>query len=100
MTFRTQLTLRSYSKEILSLYINYLKIIFLKLDINSSIFNFPKKRKVITLLKSPHVNKKAKEQFEIKYFKTSISFKKGLSLKVVKNILVNKPKCISLKIKM
>jgi len=100
MTFRTQLTLKSYSKDTLSLYINYLKIVFLKLGINSSVFSFPNKRKVITLLKSPHVNKKAKEQFEINYFKTSIFFTKGLSLKVVKNILVNKPKSVSLKIKM
>ena len=100
MISKTQLTLKSYSKETLSLYINYLKFIFLKLNLSSSIFNFPKKRKVITLLKSPHVNKKAKEQFEVKYFKTSIFLKKGLSLKVVKSILVNKPKSVSLKIKM
>jgi small subunit ribosomal protein S10 len=100
MNSKVQLILKSYSKESLSLYVSHLQILILRLNIKASIFNFPKKRKVITLLKSPHVNKKAKEQFELKYFKTSIFFTNGLSLKVVKNILVNKPKSVSLKIKM
>jgi len=99
MSLKTKLTLKSYSKESLLLYVNYLKTIGLKLGIPLSIFSFPKKRKFITLLKSPHVNKKAKEQFDIKYFKTLISFNGGLNLNIVKNILMNKPKSISLKIK-
>jgi small subunit ribosomal protein S10 len=70
-----------------------------KNSIPQSFTIFPSKRKMITLLKSPHVNKKAKEQFEIKYFKTLISFNGNLSLKIVKVLLSNKPKSISLKIK-
>ena len=99
MNLKTQLILKSYSKESLLLYTNFLQVVASKLKISLSIFSFPKKRKIITLLKSPHVNKKAKEQFEIKSFKTLISFNGGLSLKTVKTILANKPKLISLKIK-
>jgi len=99
MNLKTQLILKSYSKESLFLYIKFLQVVALKLKLSLSIFSFPKKRKTITLLKSPHVNKKAKEQFEIKNFKTLISFNGGLNLKVVKIILANKPKSISLKIK-
>jgi small subunit ribosomal protein S10 len=99
MKLKTQLRIKSYSKETLSLYIAYLQGIFFKLKLSTSVFNFPQKKKIITLLKSPHVNKKAKEQFEIKYFKASISFKNSVSLSLIKNILTNKPKSVSLKIK-
>jgi len=81
------------------MYTSYLQIIALRLKMKSSTFSFPKEKKRITLLKSPHVNKKAKEQFEIKYFKTLICFDCCLNLKILKNILANKPKSILLKIK-
>ena len=99
MILKTKFVLKSYSQETLSLYINYLNIISSKLNLTFSTFNLPKKRKVITLLKSPHVNKKAKEQFEIKYFKTLIFFDKGINIKIIKNILANRPKSVHLKIK-
>ena len=99
MILKAQLVLKSYSKETLFLYIKYLKAIASKINLNFSTFNLPKRRKVITLLKSPHVNKKAKEQFEIKYFKTVIFFKDGINLQIIKSILANRPKSISLKIK-
>ena len=99
MILKTKFVLKSYSKETLSLYIDYLNIISSKLNLTFSTFNLPKERKVITLLKSPHVNKKAKEQFEIKYFKTLIFFDKGINIKIIKNILANRPKSVHLKIK-
>lgn len=33
------------------------------------VINLPNKKKKITLLKSPHVNKKSREQIEIRYYK-------------------------------
>lgn len=33
------------------------------------IINLPNKKKKTTVLKSPHVNKKSREQFEIRYYK-------------------------------
>jgi hypothetical protein len=40
-----------------------------------SFFFSPKKSTKITVLKSPHINKTAREQFEIKKFKISLAFK-------------------------
>lgn len=72
---------------------------FLKKNINEKFntlnFYFPKKnsKKVLTLLKSPHVNKTAQEQFEIRFFSikvkilTSQVFKFLIFLKSIKNFL-------------
>lgn len=72
---------------------------FLKKNINNNFkaihLYFPKKKskKVITLLKSPHVNKTAQEQFEIKFFSmqlkilTTQTFKFLIFLKSIKNFL-------------
>jgi ribosomal protein S10 len=38
-------------------------------------FQIPTKKKVITILKSPHVNKTAQEQFEIKYLSKQIQIR-------------------------
>jgi len=49
------------------------------------------KKKVITILKSPHINKKAQEQFEINFFSKQLaiystqSFKQMVFLKKIKN---------------
>ena len=59
------------------------------MGIKFSIFFLPIKRKRITLLKSPHVNKTAREQFEIKHydvFEIEIFYK----FSVLKWILLNK----------
>lgn len=70
---------------------------FLKKNVNKNFntinFYFPKKinKKVITLLKSPHVNKTAQEQFEIRLFTiqlkivTTQAFKFLIFLKRIKN---------------
>lgn len=70
---------------------------FLKKNVNKNFsainFFFPKKnnKKVITLLKSPHVNKTAQEQFEIKSFSirlkvvTTQAFKFLIFFKKIKN---------------
>lgn len=45
----------------------------LKFRILKKIFKNNKKKTVLTILKSPHVNKKAQEQFEIKYFSNKLT---------------------------
>jgi ribosomal protein S10 len=67
----------------------------IKKKFNNITFYFPKKKnkKVITLLKSPHVNKTAQEQFEVKYFSiklkifTTKMFKFLIFLKKINNFL-------------
>jgi len=99
-TFNVQIKLKSVYKESLLLYIQFLKFFLTKLFGNISIFTLPKIRKRITLLKSPHVNKTAKEQFEIVYYQTLITIKEPVELKKIKYLFLNKPKSIQLKIKL
>jgi len=85
----------------LKAYSSYLEQVFKHLSLNSSIFYLPRLSKKITLLKSPHVFKKAKEQFELREYKAVIKFEMNNchTIENVKYALFNKPKCIKLKIK-
>ena len=94
------LSLTSSSKKTLKLYILFLTHLLKKLNINYSLFNLPKKTKKITLLKSPHVYKKSKEQFEICYFNTTFIFKSEVDIKILKYLVLNKPKSLNLKVKL
>jgi len=60
-----QIKLISTNSQIKKIYIQYLKKY---LPVKTSIINLPTKKSRISLLKSPHVNKKAQEQFEQKNF--------------------------------
>ena len=83
-----QLQVLAKDKKVLELFI----IFFLNLQKTSSawkiIFN-SKKRDVVTVLKSPHVNKTAQEQFEYRIYSKKIlinSFKPSIFLLVLKKI--------------
>lgn len=53
------------------------------------------------MLKSPHVNKKAREQFELKIYNTIVNFDKSFINNVfITHLIKNKPKNIKLKILM
>jgi ribosomal protein S10 len=92
------LTIQSTNKNVLLSYKNFLISIFDKSCINYSIF-LPTKKKKITLLKSPHVYKKAKEQFEVRYYKSVTSLSFEFSTKSLRCLFLNKPSSINLKIK-
>ena len=61
--------------------------------------NLPIKKKRITLLKSPHVNKAAREQFELKSYKSVFSIKSNLSYKFAKVLFKNKPQIVNVSVK-
>jgi small subunit ribosomal protein S10 len=69
------------------------------LGIKYNTFNLPSKRKRITLLKSPHVNKKAREQFEIKKYSVMIQILSQEKFKILKLLSLNKPKTVTISIK-
>jgi small subunit ribosomal protein S10 len=66
--------LKSYNIQILDLFIKDL-IKFLKNYGCVSLVHLPKKTQRFTVLKSPHVNKESREQFEIKIKRRLIVFK-------------------------
>ena len=92
-------TICSIDKTLLGIYLTFLKNIFKKLNIVYTSTNLPLKIKKITLLKSPHVHKKAREQFEIKKFKKLFIIKNLKLSKYLIFIFLNKPKFIKIKVK-
>ena len=96
---RYQIKIKSLHKDSLNLYKNFLNKTLQSIKINFSICNLPKKKNRITLLKSPHVNKSAREQFEIKYYSTVIQLNGNINHKILEILLINKPKSVSVCVK-
>ncbi len=95
------LYIKSSCNYTLQAYVFYLQKTFKLLNLNISVFYLPRLSKKITLLKSPHVFKKAKEQFELREYKAVIKIIDCDSqfLNKIKFVLFNRPKSIQLKIK-
>ncbi len=97
---KIQLNIKSLDKTSLLLYHRFLKLIFKKLALKSLNFqNLPLLRKRITLLKSPHVNKKAREQFELQIHRSVVIIKNVKNASNIKFLLINRPKNLKVKIK-
>ena len=94
-----QITICSIDKTLLGIYLTFLKNILKKLNVVYTSTNLPLKIKKITLLKSPHVHKKAREQFEIKKFKKLFIIKNLKLSKYLIFVFLNKPKFIKIKVK-
>jgi small subunit ribosomal protein S10 len=94
-----KIIIKSINLESLLIYKEFLKKLLQKTNNKFSSINLPIKKKKITLLKSPHVNKKSKEQFQIKTYKFIIIIKENISLQKIKFLLINKPKTIKISIK-
>lgn len=94
-----QIKLKSLNKESIIFYKIFIGKIFNKLKISFNHIDLPNKKKRITLLKSPHVNKSAREQFQITTYKTLILIKDKISLNQLKLIVLNKPKTVKISVK-
>ena len=93
-----QIKLKSLNKESLILYKAFINQIFKNLNISFNFINLPNKKKILTLLKSPHVNKSAREQFQIKSYKLLILIKSNIDFERLKMIILNKPKTVKINI--
>ena len=93
-----QIKLKSIDKKTLNIYINFIKKNFNNFNNKINIFNLPSKKKKIAFLKSPHVNKKAQEHFNLTIYKKLIVIK-SINIEFLKYLLINKPKYIKLTIK-
>lgn len=69
-SYKIKIYLSSFSILSLNLFLQKLSFIFL---LNSHIIK--KNKNILTLLKSPHVHKKARVQYQFKFYKTFILFK-------------------------
>ena len=94
-----KLNIKSLDSITLRLYIKFLKILFLKLNIkNAKCIFIPKKKKRLTLLKSSHVHKKAREQFQLTQYKVFIIINTNYIFNFLFYLLINKPKNIKISI--
>ncbi len=86
----------SVSNHLLFSYLTYLKLIFIKFNISYKLISLPKKKKKKTFLKSPHVNKKAKENFNFILYSSNLYI--SFNLHLLKILRYNLPKNIFFKI--
>ena len=93
-----QLNIKSINKGI-RIYCNLIVQLLKKLKINFKYTNVPVTTKKITLLKSPHVNKKAREQFDIRKYKSVLFIHKEKEVELLKFLILNKPKFIKLNLR-
>lgn len=91
-----QLVLQSVNTKCLRLYSLYLSKIFSFNNFDYNVIFLPKRRKLITFLKSPHVNKKAQEHFQLT--KSKIVFKIKSNFHIGVSLLLNKPSTIKIKL--
>lgn len=97
-----QIIIKSSCNYTLKTYIAFINLLFKQLNIKYTTFFLPVTERKITLLKSPHVNKKAKEQFKVSTYKAVLSLNTTDALLCINNFssfILNKPKSISIKIK-
>ena len=99
MNLKYQIKIKSLHKESVKLYINFLQKMLRKIKVNFSIIALPEKKNRVTLLKSPHVNKSAREQFEIRYYRTLLKIKSDIDHKALELLLINKPKSVTVSVK-
>lgn len=94
----TQVKFTCVEKSVMDVYREFLHKVVKKMDIPFTIFSLPTTTKRLTLLKSPHVDKSAREQFEIKTYKCILSIKGETTYNWLRFLLLNKPKPIKTKI--
>ena len=97
--YAMQFNIKSNNYLCLQIYAHFCKKVFDILKMKYSFFYLPKEKKRITLLKSPHVNKKSREQFEIKFLKVLFQINSPIGLNKLNKLLLNKPKVVSVNIK-
>ena len=85
---------KSLDRNSLIIYKNFLESTLSKLVVAYRISNIPAAIKRITLLKSPHVNKKSREQFQHTRYKVLFKVESSLSMKILKYIISNKPNAV------
>jgi ribosomal protein S10 len=85
----------SLTKKSLYNYKNYISSILKKFNIDFKIVSLPSKKKKKTLLKSPHVTKKAKESFELTFFRFVVII--NFDNKLLKILRSNVPNTMHLK---
>ncbi len=94
------LHLKSNFKKTLELYTFYLEKNLKSTNIDYKLVRLPMKKDRLTILKSPHVNKKARDQYELRTYNLTVVLTKNFQdiAGILKFLLSNKPSLINAKI--
>lgn len=109
-TVQIDILAKSFDKFYLTQFVDFLKNRHKNITLNNDILeinqikvvNLPWKRNTYTVLRSPHVNKTARDQFEMRFYKRFVRFELKSSEKLIQhfiNILKKNAVGIELKIK-
>jgi len=91
-----KIIIKAVDNKSLNLYWEFLKRVLQKLEsVDIKTVYLPTIKKRITLLKSPHVYKTAREQFQYTIFRRFIEINSSLESSLLKILLINKPKNIT-----
>nr|YP_004222729.1 ribosomal protein S10 [Glaucocystis nostochinearum]ADW83101.1 ribosomal protein S10 [Glaucocystis nostochinearum] len=64
---------KSFEKSFLKIYIKFFKILLIKKNIKNSVSFIPLKKQLFTVLSSPHIDKKARNQFIFSEFSNIVA---------------------------
>lgn len=98
MKYKIQLELSSLDKTIIKSYSHFLTKYLNTEQIKFSFISMPVKTKKLTLQRSPHVYKKAREQFQLSTHKTIVLIEQVHSA-LLKHLLLAKPTSLNLVLK-
>jgi ribosomal protein S10 len=98
MKLISQIKIKALNKNTLSLYKTFIKLVLNKINLNYTVIDLPIKIKKITLNKSPHVYKKAREQFQIITYKTTFNIISEIKPYLLRYLILNKPSFLKIKL--
>jgi small subunit ribosomal protein S10 len=91
-----QLSIKSNYETVLAIYLFSLIQLLRLLNLEYKVVGLPTKKKVYSLLKSPHVNKKSKDQFGVRIYKKLVLVEGPIAN--LREIIRKKPPVIQIKI--
>ncbi len=95
-----RLLFTSKHKHLIEIYQKYIDVVFRtkKLILSYKTLYLPIKIKKKTVLKSPHVFKKAKSTYEVRFYRKLFIFPVKFNVTILKYIMQKKPKSIQAKL--
>lgn len=97
---KCKIHLQSSKLYLLEIYIHFFTKMAKKMNLTITTQMLPMHISRISLYKSPHVNKKAKDHYEIRNYKTIICLSNISNVILIKKLLINKPIEVSCKVQM
>lgn len=99
MKKKIEIKLKSLDPISLSMYCLFLKKSILALNAKPQVFSLPVKTRRVTLLKSPHVYKSSREQFQLQIYKKTFYIRSFSFKQIIKYFIINKPAHIQVSFK-